>query len=178
MLFRSAMVPVSPYGASKRAAELLAQTYRSLTPMGITILRLFTVYGPRQRPEMAIHQFTRLIMSGQPVPLFGDGKMARDYTFVSDIVDGITASLSLTSGIDVLNLGGAHPVQLLELVSTIAEACGREAKIEYKPEQAGDVQATCADVQRAAERIGYRPRVALKEGIGRFVEWYREKGTR
>ena len=169
--------PVSPYAASKRAGELLCHSYHHLYDFDVACLRFFTVYGPRQRPEMAIHKFTRLIDQGEAVPLFGDGSSARDYTYVEDIVDGITAALAKVRGYQILNLGRAEVVTLRELVGHIERALGKKASIVTQSEQPGDVRTTCADLTRAREVLGYQPRVGIEEGIRRFVEWYREGET-
>jgi len=165
--------PVSPYAASKRAAELLCYTYHNLTGLKVVILRLFTVYGPRQRPEMAIHRFIRLITAGEPVPMYGDGHMKRDYTYVGDIVDGIVATLSSRLGLETLNLGGSSPVSLCDLIEAVSVACGRKSQISRLPVQPGDVEITYADISRAGALLGYRPKVDLAEGLTRSVEWFR-----
>ncbi len=165
--------PVSPYAATKRAGELLCHTYHHLYGMDISCLRFFTVYGPRQRPEMAIHKFTRLIDRGDVVPIFGDGSSARDYTYVDDIVDGLEAAVERTRGYQVLNLGRSEVVDLWTLVSLLEAALGKKARTTPEREQPGDVRQTCADISRAREILGYRPRVDIRDGIGRFVEWYR-----
>ena len=170
--------PVSPYAASKRAGELLAFTAHHLHGLDVTALRLFTVYGPRQRPDLAIHKFTRLIAAGQPIELFGDGSTSRDYTWVGDIVDGILAALDRAQnapGFRVYNLGGSQTTSLRELVELIAGALGRPAVIEWKPEQPGDMKRTLADVSRAQAELGYAPRVPIADGIPRFVEWWRRE---
>lgn len=169
--------PVSPYAASKRAGELLCHSYHHLYDFDVACLRFFTVYGPRQRPEMAIHKFTRLIDQGEAVPLFGDGSSARDYTYVDDIVDGIVAALEKVRGYQILNLGRAEVVTLRELVGHIERALGKKAGIVTQSEQPGDVRTTCADLTRAREILGYQPSVGIEEGIRRFVEWYREGAT-
>lgn len=171
-----ALDPVSPYGASKRAAELIAHSIAGLSGMSLTALRLFTVYGPRQRPEMAIHRFVRLTLAGKPIPVYGDGAMARDYTYISDIVDGIVGALTPREPAATLNLGGAHPVLLTDLIARVSRACGREAIVDRLPEQPGDVKATSADIARARAAIGFEPKVSLDEGLARFVAWYREHG--
>jgi UDP-glucuronate 4-epimerase len=165
----------SPYAATKRAGELLCATYRDLYGLGSAQLRFFTVYGPRQRPEMAIHQFTRLIATGKTVTLFGDGSSARDYTYIDDIIDGTRAAcLGVEPGLSVVyNLGGSRTTTLLELVRLIGNALGEEPVIEFKPDQPGDVPITYADVTRAGRALGYAPRVPIDEGIRRFVAWYR-----
>ena len=169
--------PVSPYGASKRGAELVAQAYKELCDVGITVVRLFTVYGPRQRPEMAIHRFVRLIERGEPIPVYGDGSTARDYTYVSDIAEGICAALNLTSRFETINLGGAHPVSLSDMIAKVSRACGRDAILKRLPDQPGDVLCTSADITRATRLLGFAPRVGLDEGLERFVAWYRERGA-
>ena len=165
--------PVSPYAASKRAGELLAYTYHHLYGMDVACLRFFTVYGPRQRPEMAIHKFTRLIDQGEGVSLFGDGSSSRDYTYVDDIVSGILASLDRARGYQVFNLGRSEVVRLKELVAHIEAALGKQAKMVYQSEQPGDVRRTCADLTHSRRTLGYEPRIGIQEGIRRFVEWYR-----
>ncbi|HEX3271792.1 MAG TPA: SDR family NAD(P)-dependent oxidoreductase [Ktedonobacterales bacterium] len=171
--------PISPYSATKRAAELLCYTYSHLYGLPVTCLRLFTVYGPRQRPDLAIHTFTHSIWTGQPIRVFGDGASARDYTYVDDIVDGMLAALDRPAPLayEIINLGNSLPVQLSALISLIEGALGRTAVIEQAPEQPGDVQLTYADIGKAQRLLGYRPRVQIEEGIQRFSSWYlREHG--
>ncbi len=167
--------PASPYAATKRAGELLASTYRDLFGLGITSLRFFTVYGPRQRPEMAIHKFTRALAAGQPVTLFGDGTTARDYTFIDDIIDGTAAACARVAPgeLAVYNLGGSRTTTLSRLVELIAGALGVTPRIDWQPEQPGDVPITFADVSRAARELGYAPKVPIEAGITRFVDWFR-----
>ncbi len=165
--------PVSPYAASKRAAELLCHTFHHLFAMRIICLRFFTVYGPRQRPEMAIHKFTAKLLRGEPVPLYGDGSSARDYTYVDDIADGVCAALDLAAGWEIINLGGSRSTKLGDLVNLIAASAGVEALIEHLGEQPGDVPITWADVSHAKEVLGWSPKVAIAEGIDRFVAWFR-----
>jgi UDP-glucuronate 4-epimerase len=167
--------PASPYAATKRAGELIASTYRDLFGLGISSLRFFTVYGPRQRPEMAIHAFTRAIDAGKPVTLFGDGTSARDYTFIDDIIDGTYAScLRVQPGaLEIYNLGGSRTTTLKRLVELIGAALGREPIVEWKPDQPGDVPITFADVSKAGRDLGYAPKVAIDDGIRRFVTWFR-----
>jgi UDP-glucuronate 4-epimerase len=167
--------PVSPYAASKRAGELLSYTYHHLYGMDISCLRFFTVYGPRQRPEMAIHKFTRLIDQGQEVPLFGDGSSARDYTYVDDVVEGILAALERSRGFQVFNLGRSEVIPLRDLVRHIEAALGKKAQTATQSEQPGDVRQTFADLSKARKLLGYQPRVGIQEGIGKFVEWYRSQ---
>lgn len=166
--------PISPYAATKRAGELLCHAYSHLYGIDITCLRLFTVYGPRQRPEMAIHSFTKRIDRGLPVEVFGDGSSQRDYTFVSDIVDGVVAALDRTAGYHVYNLGESRTVTLLELIAHIEEALGKKALIEKLPEQPGDARRTFADISRARNDLGYNPSVPIDKGIPLFVEWFKE----
>jgi UDP-glucuronate 4-epimerase len=171
--------PISPYSATKRAAELLCYTYSHLYELPIVCMRLFTVYGPRQRPDLAIHAFTRSIWNGQPIQVFGDGTSARDYTFVDDIVDGILTALDrpVPFAYEIFNLGNSLPVQLSALISLIENALGRTAVIEPAPEQPGDVKLTYADIGKAQRMLGYQPRVQIEEGIERFCSWYlREQG--
>ena len=167
--------PVSPYAATKRAGELLCHTFHHLYGMHTSCLRFFTVYGPRQRPEMAIHKFTRRISEGRTITLFGDGRSSRDYTYIDDIVDGVVAAIGRPAGFRIYNLGGAQPIELNALVRLIADALGREPVLEYAPDQPGDVPRTWADLGRSAAEMGYAPRVPIEEGVRRFVAWYRER---
>ncbi len=169
--------PVSPYAASKRAGELAAHTYHHLYGMDVICLRFFTVYGPRQRPEMAIRKFTRSILEGKPVPRFGDGNTVRDYTYIDDIIDGVLAAARRGQGYRIYNLGESRTTSLTELIGLLSQALGRAAVVEPRPHQPGDVRRTFADITRAREEIGYAPRVDMAEGIRRFVEWYREEGA-
>src|SRR5262245_54981446 len=161
--------PISPYAATKRAAELLCHTWHALHGLRVTVLRFFTVYGPRQRPEMAIHKFARLMLDGKPVQRFGDGSSVRDYTYVDDILDGVVKGVDHDEGFDVFNLGESQTYSLDRLVALLAEELGVTPQIEALPDQAGDVPATCADITKARRVLGYDPRVALPEGIRRFV---------
>ena len=167
--------PVSPYAATKKAGELLAHSYQHATGMSISCLRYFTVYGPRQRPEMAIHKFARLIESGQPIPMFGDGSSARDYTYISDIVDGTIRALDRCEGYRIYNLGGSRTTTLRELIDLLSAALGKEAEVDSKPFQTGDVPLTSASVALAEEELGYGPQVDVTEGIRRFVSWLRQE---
>ena len=169
--------PVSPYAATKRAGELLAHTYHHLHDLQVTCLRFFTVYGPRQRPEMAIHSFCRMMLAGQTIPMFGDGSSTRDYTYVDDIMDGVLKAVDLDEGFGVYNLGESETVRLGDLVQMLAEALGVEARIEKLGDQPGDVPTTCADIRRAREVLGYDPQVNIREGIRRFVAWLRERSS-
>jgi len=168
--------PISPYAASKRAGELLCHTYAHLHGLSVAALRFFTVYGPRQRPDLAIHAFARRMAAGEPIPLFGDGSSQRDYTYVDDIVDGIEGALAFTTGtpgFEIFNLGESRTVTLLQLVELLSGAMGVEPRIEWKPPQPGDVERTYADVSKARRLLGYEPRVPVEAGIPRFVEWFR-----
>jgi len=168
--------PASPYAASKKATETICATYHDLSGLGISCLRFFTVYGPRQRPEMAICRFVRLALEGRALPMFGDGSSGRDYTFIDDIVDGTVAALDhVHDAFRIYNLGGSRPVLLRELIAAIERAVGRPVQIEARPPQPGDVPITCADVTLAERELGYAPRVRLDEGLARFVAWYRSQ---
>jgi UDP-glucuronate 4-epimerase len=168
--------PISPYAATKRAGELLCYTFWHLYKLPVFCLRFFTVYGPRQRPDLAIHKFTRLISGGEPVPVFGDGSTSRDYTYVDDTVAGIVAALERCDRYRIYNLGGSEPVSLKNLVEELEQAIGRPAIIDRRPAQPGDVERTYADLTRAKAELGYEPKVSLSEGLRRFVAWFREFG--
>ena len=163
--------PVSPYAATKLAGEQLCYTYHHLNGFPVTCLRFFTVYGPRQRPEMAIHMFARRIRDGKPITVFGDGKSRRDYTFVEDIIDGVVRSLDSPMGYEIFNLGESRTVSLSELITLLEENLGQKALIERLPDQPGDVPATYADVTKARRRLGYDPQVPIEEGVRRFIQW-------
>jgi UDP-glucuronate 4-epimerase len=165
--------PVSPYAATKRANELTCHTFHHLYGMDIACLRFFTVYGPRQRPEMAIHKFVRLTEAGQPLPLFGDGRSERDYTYVDDILDGVLKAHDQSRGFRIYNLGESRTISLRDLVAAIGRATGREPRVDWQPPQPGDVPRTYADIGRAKAELGYAPKVDLDEGLRRFVAWYR-----
>ena len=167
-------LPISPYATTKRAGELMCFNYHHLYGLKVSCLRFFTVYGPAQRPEMAIHKFTDLLARGQTIPLFGQGDSRRDYTYVDDIVDGIVAALDTAPGFEIFNLGGAETTRLGDLVAWLAEELAVTPQIEYLPEQAGDVPITYADVSKAGRLLGYAPKVPIREGLRRFVAWYRE----
>lgn len=166
--------PASPYAATKKAGELLCFTYHRLLGMPVACLRFFTVFGPRQRPDLAINKFVRLIEAGEPVPFFGDGTTSRDYTYVDDTVDGVLAALDRPDGYQIYNLGRSNPVSLREMVETIERVVGKPALIDRQPDQPGDVRTTYADSSRAREQLGYEPKVSFEEGIRRFVEWWRD----
>jgi UDP-glucuronate 4-epimerase len=167
--------PVSPYAATKRAGELLAHTYHHLFGTRVSCLRFFTVYGPRQRPDLAIHAFARKIRAGEPLPVFGDGTSGRDYTYVDDIVEGIVRAAARTTGFHIWNLGGSQPVTLDAMIARLARGLGRDAIIDRKPPQPGDVRRTFADVTRARRELDWTPRVSFDEGIDRFLLWFAER---
>jgi UDP-glucuronate 4-epimerase len=167
--------PISPYAATKAAGELLCHTYTHLYGMRSVCLRFFTVYGARQRPDLAIHKFARLINEGQPLPVFGDGTTRRDYTYISDIIMGVRAAIDYTaSDYEVINLGESRTVTLSELIALLEKELDREAQINRQPMQPGDVPQTFADIERARRLLGYNPQTAIEEGIRRFVEWFRK----
>lgn len=166
---------VSPYAATKIAGEFLCSTYSHLYQMRVVALRFFTVYGPRQRPDLAIHQFTRRIWKGKPIDQFGDGTTRRDYTYVDDIIQGVVASLGYEGPLfDIFNLGENQTIELRDLIAAIEAALGRKAKINYLPEQPGDVPLTCADISKAQKLLGYRPTTPLARGLPRFIEWFHQ----
>lgn len=170
---------ISPYAATKIAGEFLCSTYSHLYKMRVVALRFFTVYGARQRPDLAIHQFTRRIEAGQPIDQFGDGSTRRDYTFIDDIIQGVTAALRYEGPLfDIFNLGESETVQLRELIAAIERALGRKAKINQLPEQPGDVPLTCADITKARKLLGYNPTTPLAAGLPKFIEWFRSTQAR
>lgn len=168
--------PISPYAASKRACELLAFTHQHLTKLPIASLRFFTVYGPRQRPDLAIGMFMRRIAQGETIQMFGDGSTARDYTFIDDIVQGVLAAYDQvpSHGVRVWNLGNNKPVALREMIATIEQVVGKPAKIEQRPMQPGDVERTCADISRSQRELRYEPHTPFAEGVAKHWEWMRE----
>jgi len=165
--------PISPYAATKLAAEKFCFTYSHLYRLPVVCLRFFTVYGPRQRPDLAIHKFARLIEAGRPVPFFGDGSSGRDYTYIDDAVSGLLAALSYDTRFEIFNIGNSRPVKLIELVSTLEAALGKPAVLERRPDQPGDVPLTFADISKAGRLLGYQPRTSFEDGIRKFVEWMR-----
>ncbi len=168
--------PISPYAATKKAGEELCHVYHAVHGFSILALRFFTAYGPRQRPEMAIHAFTRRLFAEEPIPVFGDGSMERDFTYIDDVVDGVVSAVDHVAGtetFDILNLGDSEPIRLSRLVAALERATGREAVIDRREVPPGDVDRTFADVSRARRLLGYEPRVGIDEGLRRFVEWYR-----
>ena len=163
---------ISPYAASKLACEALGHVYHHIYGLDVVMLRFFTAYGPRQRPDLAIHKFAKLIHAGKPIPVFGDGKTARDYTYVSDIVDGILACTQQTFGYEVFNLGESQTVTLSRLIEFLEAALGEKAVLDRQPLQPGDVPITFADIAKARARLGYQPRVNIEQGIPLFVDWF------
>jgi UDP-glucuronate 4-epimerase len=178
-----ALQPVSPYAATKRAAELICECWAALAPRArIISLRFFTVYGPRQRPDLAIHKFTRLLLADRPIPFFGDGESSRDYTYITDILDGVLGAVSRTAdgggGHEIFNLGESATTSLSELVRLLEEATEKRAVLERLPAQQGDVRRTFADISLARAALGYAPSIPVREGIPRFVKWYKEQAGR
>ncbi|HYG25200.1 MAG TPA: SDR family NAD(P)-dependent oxidoreductase [Verrucomicrobiae bacterium] len=165
---------ISPYAASKLACEALGHVYHHTYGMDIAMLRFFTVYGPRQRPDLAIRKFTALISQGKPIPVFGDGSSARDHTYIADIVDGVMACTTREFGFEIFNLGESQTITLRRLIEVIESAVGKKAIIERQPLQPGDVPITFADIAKARDRLGYHPKVKVEEGIPMFVEWFRK----
>jgi UDP-glucuronate 4-epimerase len=164
---------ISPYAATKVAGEFLCSTYSHLYRMRIVALRFFTVYGARQRPDLAIHQFTRKILAGEPINQFGDGTTRRDYTYIDDIIQGVMAAFDYTGPLyDLFNLGESETIQLKDLIAAIEKAVGKKATINELPEQPGDVPLTCADISKARRLLGYNPTTPLSAGVPKFVEWF------
>lgn len=168
--------PVSPYAASKKAGEVMAHAYHQLYGTPMNLLRFFTVYGPRQRPEMAIAKFFDRIASGQTVPMFGDGTTARDYTYIEDIVTGVKQAMAHCAGFEIYNLGNSTPVPLAEMIGAVGRALGRVPMIDQQPEQAGDVTITCADVSKARRMLWYHPSTSLELGLQRYRDWLLQAG--
>ncbi|MFN2476762.1 MAG: GDP-mannose 4,6-dehydratase [Chthoniobacterales bacterium] len=170
---------ISPYAATKIAGEFLCSTYSHLYKMRVVALRFFTVYGARQRPDLAIHQFTRRIDAGQPIDQFGDGSTRRDYTYIDDIIQGLMAAFEYDGPLfDVFNLGENQTLELRELIAAIEQALGRKAKINVLPQQPGDVPLTCADISKAQKLLGYHPTTPLAVGLPKFIEWYQATKSR
>ncbi len=176
--------PISPYAATKLSGEMLCFTYAYLYGLTAVCLRFFTVYGPRQRPDLAIHKFTQLLETGQPLPIFGDGLSGRDYTYIEDIVAGVLAALDYVpvsgpgnSRFEIFNLGNSHPVRLNELIELLEEITGRPAARQQLPEQPGDVPITWADISKAKRLLGYDPQTPIAKGLDQFVSWYRRART-
>ena len=163
--------PISPYAATKKAGELLCHTYHHLHGFDTYCLRFFTVYGPRQRPEMAIHSFVNRILKDEAITLFGNGTSARDYTYIDDIIDGVMSSIERVKGYEVINLGEARTTSLMKLVSLIESQLGRKARIHWEPKQSGDVEQTYADIRKAHRLLGYEPQFSMLAGIREFCRW-------
>lgn len=179
--FREDMIvdyAISPYAATKKANEVMTHVYHKLYDMNVIMLRFFTVFGPRQRPDLAINKFTRLMLDNEEIPMFGDGTTSRDYTYISDIVDGIKRSIDYVlknkDVYEILNLGNSNPVSLKEMINIIGKVLGIVPNIKELPMQMGDVDRTFADISKAKELIGYCPKVSFEEGIRNFVEWYKK----
>lgn len=169
--------PISPYAATKKAGELLCHTYHHLFGMSVACLRFFTVYGPRQRPDLAIHKFTDLIYHNKPITLYGDGESSRDYTFVDDIIGGIVQSLEYVNAnqcYEIFNLGESQTIRLHAMISMIEKVSGKKAEIIWQPMQAGDVLYTCADISKSRNVLGYNPGYDFQTGITRFIEWFEQ----
>ena len=169
---------ISPYAATKKANEVLGHVYHALYGMNMIFLRFFTVYGPRQRPDLAINKFTKLILNDEPIPVFGDGSTSRDYTYIQDIINGIVLSIQYVENhenvYEIINLGENTPITLLEMIQTIEKVLGKKAKMNFLPMQLGDVNKTYADITKAKELLGYNPQTSFEEGIRSFVKWYKE----
>lgn len=170
---------ISPYAASKKSNEVMAHVYHKLYDINIVMLRFFTVFGPRQRPDLAINKFTRLMLEGKEIPMFGDGSTSRDYTYIDDIVDGIMKASFYVEKNDnvyeIINIGNSNPVSLKEMIEILGKALNVVPKIKQYPMQPGDVDRTFADISKAKKILGYEPKVSFEEGIYRFVEWYKNK---
>lgn len=165
--------PISPYAATKKVGELLCHTYHHLHGISITCLRFFTVYGPRQRPDLAIHKFTKLIDEGKLIPIYGDGTMMRDFTYIDDIIDGTISAIDKCKGFSIYNLGRSDPISVNELVVEIENALSMKATRQYLPMQPGDVERTYADITKAELNLNYRPKTGLPNGLAVFVSWLR-----
>jgi UDP-glucuronate 4-epimerase len=167
--------PISPYAATKKAGELICHTYHHLYGICTNCLRFFTVYGPRQRPDLAIHKFAQLIEQGKPIPVYGDGSMMRDFTYIDDIIDGTVAAMNKCTGFSIYNLGESRPISVNDLIAEIEKALGKKAVKKYLPPQPGDVERTFADVTKAVNELGYKPNTTIQAGLAKFVEWLRQK---
>jgi UDP-glucuronate 4-epimerase len=166
--------PISPYAATKKAGELICHTYHYLCGIHITCLRFFTVYGPRQRPDLAIHKFAKLIEQDKPIPVYGDGTMMRDFTYIDDVIDGTVAAMDKCEGFNIYNLGESQPITVNDLVTEIEKALGKKAVKEYLRPQPGDVERTYADISKAAEELGYNPSTTIQLGLKNFTTWLRK----
>lgn len=170
---------ISPYAATKKANEVMTHVYHSLNKMNVIMLRFFTVYGPRQRPDLAINKFTRLMLNNEEIPMYGDGSTSRDYTYIDDIVDGIKKSINYVENnnnvYEIINLGNSSPISLKEMINIIGEVVGVIPNIKQLPMQPGDVEKTYADISKAKNLLGYDPKTTFKEGIDNFVDWYKKQ---
>jgi UDP-glucuronate 4-epimerase len=170
--------PISPYAATKRACEILAHSYHHLSGMGILSLRFFTVYGPRQRPDLAIRKFAELMLRGEQIPFYGDGSSERDYTWIDDILQGVVGAIdrsrSVPGEFEIINLGESRTTSLSRLVELIAESVGKKPILQHLPMQPGDVNRTFADISKARKLLGYEPGTPVEQGIPRFIEWLKE----
>ena len=168
--------PISQYAATKSACEQFCYTYHKLYNMNIVCLRFFTVYGPRQRPDLAIHKFTDLISKHQPIPVFGDGTTKRDYTYIDDIISGVKAAIAYNkTPYEIINLGGGEPVSLSQMIKTIETTLGEKAILDRKPMQKGDVDKTVSDISKAQRLLGYNPQTRFSDGIAKFIKWWKNK---
>ncbi|MBM4026415.1 MAG: NAD-dependent epimerase/dehydratase family protein [Planctomycetes bacterium] len=170
--------PISPYAATKKAGELICHTYHHLYGLAINCLRFFTVYGPRQRPDLAIHKFARLIEAGKPIPVFGDGTMMRDFTYIDDIINGVVAAMDRCTDYQIYNLGESQPISVTDLITELAHALGKPATRQYLPPQPGDVERTYADIAKAETQLDYQPSTHIRTGLARFVAWLRKSDRR
>jgi UDP-glucuronate 4-epimerase len=167
------LLPVSPYAMTKLSGEMMGHVYSHLYGIRFIALRFFTVYGPGQRPDLAIHKFTKAILRNEPILMYGDGSTSRDYTFIDDIIQGVAGAIAYDkSNFEIINLGENHPVSLKDLITTLEEVIGKKAIIEQQPEQPGDVPKTFADISKAKQLLGYNPQTELKAGLKMFYEWY------
>jgi len=169
--------PISPYAATKKSGELICHTYHHLHNFNVFCLRFFTVYGPRQRPDLAIHKFTKKIMNGEAIPVFGDGSSKRDYTYIDDIIQGIKLAIDNLDGFEIINLGESRTIKLIELIEIIENEVGKKASVEFLPFQPGDVELTYADISKAKKILNYNPTYAIEDGIKNFVEWIRSSNS-
>ncbi|MEE8476271.1 MAG: GDP-mannose 4,6-dehydratase [Myxococcota bacterium] len=168
--------PISPYAATKRATELIAHTFHHAQSLSVTCVRIFTAYGPRQRPDLAIRRFAERMLAGSPISVYGDGSRLRDFTYIDDIVEGLIQMLDADLGFAILNLGAGRQASVLQVVKLLEQALGTKAEIEWLPNRPGDVSRTWADISAARDALGYAPRVSLEQGIPRFVRWLEERG--
>jgi UDP-glucuronate 4-epimerase len=166
--------PISPYAATKKAGELICHTYHHLYGISVTCLRFFTVYGPRQRPDLAIHKFASLIEQGKSIPIYGDGSMMRDFTYIDDIIDGTVAAMEKCAGFNIYNLGESQPISVNDVVAEIEKALDKKAIKEFLPPQPGDVNRTYADVTKATKELGYNPSTDIRTGLAEFTTWLRQ----